>query len=136
MDQTEITVFRNGASLRRYEHWFYRGTQINITSEYKYLGILLTSCLSWSSAHSKLVSQAQRARFAIKAYQKPFGYFSAVDSFKIFYSMVKPILCYAFQIWGYEYVDTIESVHNRFCKNILYVRSTTDTCMVLGECGR
>ena len=48
--------------------------------------------------------------------------------------MVKPILCYASQIWGYEYVDTIESVHNRFCKNILYVRRTT--CMVLGECGR
>jgi len=78
MDQTEITVFRNGASLRRYEHWFYRGTQINITSEYKYLGILLTSCLSWSSAHSKLVSQAQRALFAIKAYQKYFGYFSSL----------------------------------------------------------
>jgi len=51
-------------------------------------------------------------------------------------SMVKPILCYASQIWGYEYVDTLESVHNIFCKNILYVRRTTDTCMVLGECGR
>ena len=63
--------------------------------------------MSWSSAHSKLVSQAQRALFAIKAYQKPFGYFSAIDSFKIFDSMVKPILCYASQIWDYEYVDTI-----------------------------
>ena len=34
------------------------------------------------------------------------------------------------------YVYTIESVHNRFCKNILYVHRTTDTCIVLGECGR
>ena len=80
MDKTEITVFGNGGPLRRYEHWSYRGTQINITSEYKYMGILLTSSLSWSSAHSKLVSQAQRALFAIKAYQKPFGDFSAIDS--------------------------------------------------------
>jgi len=84
----------------------------NLTSQYKYIGILLTSSLSWTSAHSKLVSQAQRAIIAIKAYQRPFGYFSVVDSFKIFDSMVKPIHCYAYQIWGYEYVDTIESVHN------------------------
>jgi len=69
------------------------------------MGILLTSSLSWSFAHSKLVSQAQRALYAIKAYQKPFGYISAIDSFKIFYSMVKPIICYASQIWGYEYVN-------------------------------
>jgi len=82
-----------------------------------YMGILLTSSLSWSSEHSKLVSQAQKDLFAIKAYQIAFGYFSAIDSFKIFDSIVKPILCYASQIWGYEYVDTIASVYNRFCKN-------------------
>jgi len=57
-----------------------------------------------------------------------------------FGSMVKPILYYASQIWGYAYmyVYTIKSVHNRFCKIfIMYnVRRTTDTCIVLGECGR
>jgi len=54
----------------------------------------------------------------------------------IFDLMVKPILCYASQIWGYEYVDTIESIHNKYCKSILHVRRTTNTCMVRGECGR
>lgn len=43
------------------------------------------------------------------------------------------ILCYASQIWGYEYLDTIETIYNKFCKSILYV---CNTCMVLGECGR
>jgi len=50
--------------------------------------------------------------------------------------MVKPILCYASQIWGYEYVDSIETVQNKYCKNILHVAKTTNTCMVLGDCGR
>ena len=104
--------------------------------EYKYMDILLTSSVSWSSAHSKLVSQAQKALFAIYTYQVPIGYFSVVDSFKMFDTMVKSILSYASQIWGYEYVNTIESVHNKFCINILYVRRTTNTCMVLGDCGR
>jgi len=40
MDKTEITVCRNGGSLRRYERGSFCGTQINITSEYKYMGIL------------------------------------------------------------------------------------------------
>ena len=100
------------------------------------MGILLTSGLSWSSAHSKLANQAQRALFSIKAYQRHFGYFSISDSFKIFDTMINPIFCYSSQVWDYEFVDSLETVHNKFCKNILYVRKTTNTCMVLGECGR
>ncbi|KAH3891876.1 hypothetical protein DPMN_015986 [Dreissena polymorpha] len=50
--------------------------------------------------------------------------------------MVKPILCYGSQIWGNEYSPAIEFVHNMFCKKLLHVRKTTNTCMVLGECGR
>lgn len=53
-----------------------------------------------------------------------------------FNSMVKPLLCCAFQMWGYKCVNTIELVHNKLCKNILYVLRTTDTCIVLGKCGR
>ncbi|KAH3790990.1 hypothetical protein DPMN_169199 [Dreissena polymorpha] len=29
LDKTEITVFRNGSPLRRYESWFFRGQQLN-----------------------------------------------------------------------------------------------------------
>jgi hypothetical protein len=75
LDKTEITVFRNGGPLRRYESWFFRGQQLNVTPVYKYMGLLLTPKLSWSSAHDKLASQAQKALFAIRNYQKPFGFF-------------------------------------------------------------
>jgi len=70
------------------------------------------------------------------AYQIRFGWFSIADSFKYFYSMVKPVLCYASQIWGYECVEPINL--DKFCKNILFERLTTcnNTCLVLGEYGR
>ena len=42
-----------------------------------------------------------------KAYQRPSGCFSIADSFKYFYSLVKAVLCYASQIWGYECVEPI-----------------------------
>ena len=50
--------------------------------------------------------------------------------------MVKPILCYASQIWGYEYCELIVSVHINFCKKLLGLNSSVNNCMVLGECGR
>ena len=98
------------------------------------MGPLFTPKLSWHDPHLKLTSQAQRSLFAIRAYQNPFGYF--FESFKIFDSMVKPILCYASLVWGFEYVDIIESTHTKFCRNLLHVRKSSNTCMVLGECGR
>jgi len=49
--------------------------------------------------------------------------------------MVKPVLCYGSQVWGYHYNTIIEVVHNYSADKKLHVRKTTNTCMVLGECG-
>ena len=50
--------------------------------------------------------------------------------------MVKPILLYGGDIWGYEYADEIEKVQIRFCKDFLGVGPSTNDSMVMGECGR
>ena len=50
--------------------------------------------------------------------------------------MVKPILLYGGEVWGVDYIETIERVQIQFCKDFLSVRQSTDDCMVLGECGR
>ena len=50
--------------------------------------------------------------------------------------MVKPILCFGSEVWGYEYSSVIESVHNEFCKNFLGVNSSVNNVVALGECGR
>jgi hypothetical protein len=36
--------------------------------------------------------------------------------------MIKQILCYGSQIWGFEYSQTIEYVHNDFCRKHLSVK--------------
>ena len=136
LDKTEIIVFRNGGPLRRYEKWLYGNHPIKTSPLYKYMGLIFTPKLSWNEAHEKLACQAQRALNAIRHYQKPFGYFPIKDFFKIFDTCIQPILCYGSQIWGYQYSSKIESIHNQFCRKLLYVRKTTNTCMVLGECGR
>ena len=87
LDKTEIIVFRNGGPLRHYESWNFRGNKINIASVYKYMGLLFTPKLSWSAAHDKLSSQAQRAIFSINTYKKSFGYFPTNELFILFDSI-------------------------------------------------
>ena len=136
LNKTEIIVFRRGGYLRNYEKWTYKGNRIKTTSIYKYMGLLFTPMLSWTSAKIKLAAQAQKAIFSIQNYQRTFGYLQHSETFKLFDAIVKPVLCYASEIWGYEYSDIIESVQAGFCKRFLGINSSTNNCMALGECGR
>ena len=136
LDKTEIVVFRNGGGLRNYESWSYRGSPINVVPFYKYMGVYFTPTVSWSSTHNKLSIQAKKSIWSINQYQKSFGYFPINEYFKLFDTLVKPVLCYASQVWGYCYVNTIETVHYDFCKRYLCVNRTTNNSVALGECGR
>ena len=48
--------------------------------------------------------------------------------------LMKHVLCYGSKVWGY--CNTIETVHNDFCKRDLFVDRTTNNSMSLGEWGR
>ena len=64
------------------------------------------------------------------------GAFDNKAIFKIFDSLVVPILCYGLEIWGYEYHKKIKQVHINFCKSVLRVGKYASNSAVLGECGR
>ena len=101
LNKTEIIVFRNGGPLRNYERWTLEGTpNIRTTSEYKYMGLIFTPKLSWSKAKRKLAAQARKAVFCIRNYQRKFGYFKHEEYFRLFDSMVSPILCFGLEVWG------------------------------------
>ena len=58
------------------------------------------------------------------------------DIFKLFDSIVRPILCYGSEIWGYEYSQTIEKVQSKFCKRYACLHKNTADFLALSECGR
>ncbi len=73
---------------------------------------------------------------SIHRYQRNFGYFDYQDIFKLFDTMVTPVLCYGAEIWGYEFSEQIESVQTSFCKSFLGLFRTVNDSMALGDCGR
>jgi hypothetical protein len=54
---------------------------------------------------------------------------------QLFDVMVMPILLYGSEVWGYENIDSVERVHKKFLKHLLYLNSSTTTCMVYRETG-
>jgi len=80
--------------------WFFKGQAIETVNSYRYFGTYFTPTLSWTKTKDTLAVQATKALFVISRFQKQFGYFTHDSAFKLFDSMIVPILtCYA-EIWG------------------------------------
>ena len=120
--KTKIVVFRNGGCLKKSEKWTYDGNLIEVISFYKYLGIYMTPKLSWSKTWENATSQAQKAIACIFRYQKTFVLFAPHDIFKLFDSIVCPILTYGAEVWGYQYVNKLENCSLSFASNIYLCR--------------
>ena len=54
----------------------------------------------------------------------------------VFEKLVFPILLYGCEIWGFHYVNVLETFYRKFLKKILHLRPSTPSCMVYGEFGK
>ena len=131
--KTKIIVFRNGGFLSSNEKWYYQSQQIEVVSFYKYMGILFTPKLVWTKTKENLAEKANKAIITIKILQNKLGSLSVYDSFKLFDTMIVPILCYGSEIWGFEIAHQVEIVHDRFCKSILKVPIHTNSILARGN---
>jgi len=135
MDKTKAMVFRNGGIIRKNEVLYYNGIKLQNVPYYKYLGVVMSSRLSWSPAQVTLSLQASKALHVINQVNYNCDYsFSIACS--LFDKCIAPILTYGSEIWGTNVHNSIECLHNKFCKLQLGVGSNTPTPAVLGECGR
>ena len=98
LDKSKIMVFRNGGVIKQNEKWFLKGNLIETVSWYKYLGLHLSSKLSWSKSYEMLSLQAMKAINHILRVRRKISIMEIQDLFKIFDSVVKPIICYGAQI--------------------------------------
>ena len=81
------------------------------------------------------MDQARKALYCL--YRKLRNISIPIDlQFKLFDTLILPILTYGSEIWGYENTKQLEKLHLQFCRNILGVRTTTPNFMTYGELGR
>ena len=98
--------------------------------------MFFTPKLAWSKTQESRTLQGLKASATIFKYQKIFGSFSPRYIFKLFDTVVKPILCYGSEISGFRIVEKIETVQAIFCKRYCCPGSNTADYLALGEYGR
>jgi hypothetical protein len=135
MKKTKAMVFRNGGIVKKSEVFYYNGKKLDIVPHYKYLGVIISSRLSWSPAQTTLAAQANKAMRVTDTVNESSDY-SFKCSCKVFDKCILPILNYACEIWGTDVHKSIEGVHYKFCKSQLGVGIFTPNVAVLGDCGR
>ncbi|KAK6181925.1 hypothetical protein SNE40_009702 [Patella caerulea] len=136
VDKSNVVVFKNGGGLSHIEKWYYRGIQMKTVNHYKYLGIMFTSRLKWSSCCKTLALHASKSLNTIKHCMLKLGNRNCTLAFKLFDAMVAPILYYGSEIWGLSFQPEIESVQNSFCKWLTCTGQKTTNAITRAGCGR
>ena len=100
------------------------------------MGIVFNSRLTWRHIIKELAWKTRKAISIIRHAMWKLCVFEHKAFFKIFDSLVVPILFYGSEVWGYDNQRKIEQVHINFCKSFLGVGKYASNSAVLGECGR
>ena len=92
LDKTNIVIFRNGGYIAKKEVWYYDGQSISVVNSYKYLGLFLTTRMTFSNAVDETANKARKGVIDILRTLWRLGEFSATIFLKMFEAQIKPML--------------------------------------------
>ena len=137
MDKSKIIVFGKGGYLSAREKWVYNGHNLDVVNQYKYLGVIFSTGLSFSFALKDMADRARKGVIGILRLLWSFGNQSPRLFFKLFDCQIQPILTYGSEVWGLiTDFSIIERVHLFAIKRYLNVSIRTPNALVYGESGR
>ena len=121
---------------------YLNGEKIEQVMQYKYLGNIIKSINNsnadiFSSTYSYLCDQGRKAIFGMMHKIRDIAPLPPKVMFKLFDSVIKPILVYGSDVWGHRNagLESIDKVMLRYCGRILNVKATISNIIVHGECG-
>ena len=85
---------------------------------------------------SEQAVKAKRILISILSKLYNYGQLSSEVFFKFLNTKISPILIYDSEIWGTEYKQVVENIHQYACTRYMCVRLNSTNAAVLGECGR
>ena len=150
MSKTKVVIFnKGGMKITRYKFYLDQN-DIEIVQSYCYLGIVFSSCGTFSRAVKALYDKASKALFAMK---KIDTCDNALLTLKLFDTLVLPIMTYSIEVWGPYFFDecklenlhslkcmsesmSVEKINVKLCKYVLGVSRKSSNDAVRGELGR
>ena len=122
---------------------FFKGSLIEQVVKYKFLGTIFKAVHRansdpFSLNYEYLCDKARKSLFAIKHKLRHIGHLPPSMMFYIYNSALKPILCYASDVWGFS--SKGRTMMDKFflqqLKYTLGIRQSASTLLVIGETGQ
>ncbi|KAK6171753.1 hypothetical protein SNE40_018186 [Patella caerulea] len=139
--KTKILVF-NKSGRKVYTKFYINNCELENVCHYNYLGVSLQASGSFSKGIDSSTDKALTAYFKIVKALTNIDNRSIDVQFKLFDSLVKPIILYACDSWGDTVISNkknivkIEKLQLNLCKHILKLHSKSTNSVVLAELGR
>ena len=134
VDKTKVLVFGFGR-LQENLKFSYKNEDIEIVKQFNYLGVIFTKTCNFDLTKKHLADKALKAMYEViklgRFYKLPIKI-----QLELFDKMVKPILLYGCEVWGFGKNTVLERIHLKFCKILLNLKSSTPNYMIYGELGR
>ena len=131
--KTKIVIFGKGRQ-PNHPHFYFDNSTVEVVKDFKYLGVIFSRS---GLMHQSIKHNSEQANKALTLLLRNINDLNLhVDlQIELFNTMIKPILLYSCEIWGYSDITLIERVQTRFLKSIFNMKKSTPNYMVYGEFG-
>ncbi len=136
--KTKVIVFSRQKSLNRNQFAFtINSNPVEVVSEIKYLGVLFSQDLSFTSHQHERVSAASRRVLQLSWMSRRGTLLSVVNSIEAYELVVQPLLLFAAHLckYGRSVWKAAESVQHQAACKLLNAFRTTNTVAMQGELG-
>ena len=134
VEKTKCMVFKNGGKIGPLDRWTYNGFDIETVNSFKYLGFMFGSSGKFKIGIDNLALRGEKAFFDMTSSIEHFFDMQIKMKLELFDSLVKSVLCYACELWGFSEAKRHDTIYLRFLKHTLCVRKTTPSCFIYKEC--
>lgn len=135
ISKSKVMIFGGGGRRAAREQWELNGQNLDVVSEYKYLGVVFTPKLSMQI---HLQERKKTAKYSINSTWSSLinnRDISIDTKLKAFDACSRSILCYGAQVWGYKEYEIVEKLQRYFLKKLLGLPENTPNYMLLIETG-
>ena len=135
-EKSKVMVFKNKGGREKERFWWWGKDRLEEVKKYKYLGYMMTRNGEDKEHIRERIRKARVAMGWIWSYGERKFKGDVRWRLKLFDSVVKGILYYGVEIWGYKEWKEIEAVQDKYLKWVLGLERTTPGYIVREELKR
>ncbi len=117
--KTQVVVFKRGGQVPRKEKFDWRGVELEVVKEYKYLGVVFTSTGVFKRQAENAVQKGLAATGTVLSTIKRPRTFTLNTTTKLLNSIIHSTCLYGSEIWGMSHDTDLERVQQTFIKRVL-----------------